>query len=126
MQVEQEMKKTLWIFGVLAVIAAALAIAMASQGVSVAAPVMQQAVAANAVKIDNFTFSPATLTVSPGTTVRWTNKDDVPHTVVSSEKAFKSSALDTDQEFTFTFAQPGTYSYFCSLHPKMTATVVVK
>jgi plastocyanin len=123
---EQEMKKTLWIFGLLAVIMAALAIAMASQGGAAAAPVMQQAVAANAVKIDNFTFSPTTLTVSAGTTVRWTNKDDVPHTVVSSEKAFKSSALDTDQEFTHTFTQPGTFEYFCSLHPKMKATVVVK
>ena len=126
MQVEQEMKRTLWTFGLLTVMTAVLAIAMASQGGSAAAPAMQQAAAANAVKIDNFTFSPATLTVSPGTTVHWTNKDDVPHTVVSSDKAFKSSTLDTDQEFTFTFTQPGTYEYFCSLHPKMKATVVVK
>ncbi|HEX7285968.1 MAG TPA: cupredoxin family copper-binding protein [Candidatus Angelobacter sp.] len=81
---------------------------------------------ANAVKIDNFTFSPATLTVSPGATVRWTNKDDVPHTVVSSDKAFTSNTLDTDQEFTYTFTKAGTYNYFCSIHPKMTATVVVK
>jgi plastocyanin len=78
------------------------------------------------VKIDNFTFSPATLTVAAGTTVRWTNKDDVPHTVVSSDKAFKSNTLDTDQEFTYTFTKAGTYNYFCSIHPKMTATVVVK
>jgi len=118
------MRKTLWIFALLALITAVLAITMASQ--SVPAATAGEPAAANAVKIDNFTFSPATLTVVPGTTVRWTNKDDVPHTVVSSDKAFKSNTLDTDQEFTYTFTKPGTYSYFCSLHPKMTAAVVVK
>lgn len=125
MHVEQEMKRTFWTFGIVALAAIVLAIAMASQSNS-AALSTQQSAAANAVKIDNFTFSPTTLTVTAGTTVRWTNKDDVPHTVVSSDKAFKSNTLDTDQEFTYTFTQPGTYSYFCSLHPKMTATVVVK
>ena len=79
-----------------------------------------------AVKIDNFSFSPATITVPVGTTVRWTNRDDIPHTVVSDDKAFKSKALDTDDEFTYTFTKPGTYSYFCSMHPKMTAKVVVQ
>lgn len=125
MHVEQEMKRTFWTFGIVALVAIVLAITMASQSNS-AALSTQQSAAANAVKIDNFTFSPTTLTVTAGTTVRWTNKDDVPHTVVSSDKAFKSNTLDTDQEFTYTFTQPGTYSYFCSLHPKMTATVVVK
>ncbi len=78
------------------------------------------------VKIDNFTFSPQRLTVKAGTTVTWINKDDIPHTVASSTKAFKSKALDTDDKFSFTFTTPGTYEYFCSLHPHMTATVTVE
>ena len=79
------------------------------------------------VKIDNFTFSPKTLTVAPGTTVKWTNRDDIPHTVVSDDKVtFKSKVLDTDDSFSFTFSKPGTYDYFCSLHPHMTAKVVVQ
>ena len=79
-----------------------------------------------AVKIDNFSFSPATITVRAGTTVRWTNRDDIPHTVVSDDKVFKSKALDTDEAFTYTFTKPGTYGYFCSIHPKMIAKVVVQ
>jgi plastocyanin len=79
-----------------------------------------------AIKIDNFSFSPATVTVPVGTTVRWTNRDDIPHTVVSDDQAFKSKALDTDQDFTYTFTKPGTYGYFCSIHPKMIAKVVVQ
>lgn len=78
------------------------------------------------VKIDNFSFSPATITVPAGTTVRWTNNDDIPHSVVSDNKLFKSKALDTDEQFTYKFDQPGAYSYFCGLHPKMTAKVVVQ
>jgi plastocyanin len=78
------------------------------------------------VKIDNFSFSPQTITVTAGTTVTWTNRDDIPHTVVGSNQEFKSKALDTDDKFSFTFSKPGTYSYFCSLHPKMTGQVVVQ
>jgi plastocyanin len=79
------------------------------------------------VTIDNFSFTPATLTISAGTVVTWVNHDDIPHTVVSDDKTtFKSRALDTDDKFSFTFAKPGTYSYFCSIHPKMTAKVVVQ
>lgn len=78
------------------------------------------------VKIDNFSFTPGTVTVSVGTAVRWTNRDDIPHTVVSDDKIFKSRALDTDEEFTYTFTKAGTYSYFCSLHPKMTGKIVVQ
>ena len=78
------------------------------------------------VKIDNFSFSPATITVPAGTTVRWTNRDDIPHTVVEDKEKFKSKTLDTDEQFSYTFAQPGTYSYFCSIHPKMTGKVVVQ
>jgi len=78
------------------------------------------------VTIDNFSFGPAELTVPKGTKVTWVNKDDVPHTVVSTEGKFKSQALDTDEEFSFVFSDPGTFEYYCSLHPKMTAKVVVK
>ena len=78
------------------------------------------------VKIDNFTFGPAELTVVVGTTVTWTNRDDIPHTVVSTDKVFKSKVLDTDETFSSTFSTPGTFPYFCSIHPKMTGTVVVQ
>ena len=77
-------------------------------------------------KIDNFTFVPARLTVKAGTTVTWRNEDDIPHTVTSAARLFKSKALDTDDSFSFTFTDPGTYEYFCSLHPRMTATIVVE
>ena len=82
--------------------------------------------AAVEVKIDNFSFGPATITVPVGTTVTWTNRDDIPHTVVSDDKVFKSKVLDTDEKFSFTFTKPGTYPYFCSVHPKMTGKVVVQ
>jgi plastocyanin len=78
------------------------------------------------VKIDNFTFAPAELTVMVGTTITWTNRDDIPHTVVSTDKVFKSKVLDTDEKFSFTFTTAGTFSYFCSIHPKMTGKVAVK
>ena len=79
------------------------------------------------ITIDNFSFVPATLMVPAGTEVTWVNHDDIPHTVVSEDKVtFKSRALDTDEKFSFTFAKPGTYTYFCSLHPKMTGKVIVQ
>ena len=78
------------------------------------------------VKIDNFAFAPQRIVVQAGTTVTWINADDAPHTVASSTKVFKSGALDTEDKFSFTFATPGTYEYFCSLHPHMTGTVVVE
>jgi plastocyanin len=78
------------------------------------------------VKVDNFTFGPAELTVRVGTTITWTNRDDIPHTVVSTDKVFKSKVLDTDEKFSFTFSTPGTFPYFCSIHPKMTGKVVVQ
>jgi|SRR5579859_4399201 len=88
----------------------------------------QGKVATSEVKIDNFSFGPATLTVPVGTTVTWINRDDIPHTVVSSDdaKTFKSKVLDTDEKFSFTFTKPGTYPYFCSIHPKMTGKVNVQ
>jgi plastocyanin len=83
--------------------------------------------AAKQVTIDNFSFAPTTVTVPAGTEVTWVNHDDIPHTVVSDDKStFKSRPLDTDEKFSFTFAKPGTYTYFCSIHPKMTAKVVVQ
>ena len=78
------------------------------------------------VKIDNFSFGPETLAVPVGTTVTWTNRDDIPHTVVSTEGVFKSKVLDTDEKFSFTFSKAGSYPYFCSIHPKMTGKVVVQ
>ena len=78
------------------------------------------------VMIDNFTFNPLRLTVKAGTTVTWDNEDDIPHTVASSAKLFKSKALDSGDKFSATFATPGVYEYFCSLHPHMTGTIVVE
>jgi plastocyanin len=81
---------------------------------------------AAAVEIGNFTFKAPTLTVKPGTTVTWTNGDDIPHTVVSKTGVFRSKVLDTGDRFSFTFAKPGRFGYFCSLHPHMTGTIIVK
>ena len=79
------------------------------------------------VKIDNFSFAPATVTVAVGTTVTWVNQDDVPHNVVSTEgKTLKSPVMDTDQKFSYTFTAAGTYPYYCAIHPKMTGKVVVQ
>ena len=78
------------------------------------------------VKIGNFTFAPQGVTVKAGTTVTWDNEDDIPHTIASSTKLFKSKVLDTDGKFSFTFTTPGVYEYFCSLHPHMTGTIVVE
>ena len=81
----------------------------------------------NQVVIKDFHFTPQTLTVKSGEKITWINRDEEPHTVVSVEKQFKKSApLDTDQEFTITVGLPGTYTYFCSVHPRMTGTIVVE
>jgi plastocyanin len=79
-----------------------------------------------AVKIDNFSFAPQTLTVPVGATVTWTNGDDIPHTAVSTEGVFKSKVMDTDEKFSYTFTKPGTYTYYCTIHPKMTGKVIVQ
>jgi plastocyanin len=81
---------------------------------------------ATGITIDNFSFAPMQIEIAAGTQVTWINKDDVPHTVVSIDHKFKSRALDTDESFSFTFQDPGTYEYFCSVHPKMTGRIVVK
>ena len=108
---------------------AAIAIA-STQAIGGSANLLAQAEAAKLptaeVKIDNFSFGPALLTVAPGTKVTWTNRDDIPHTVVADDKTFKSKTLDTDETFSYTFDKPGTYPYFCSIHPHMTGKVVVK
>jgi plastocyanin len=81
----------------------------------------------NAVSIDNFTFTPQTLTVKAGATVTWTNKDDIPHGIQSVNNAFaRSKALDTDDSYSVKLATPGTYKYFCYVHPHMTGTIVVE
>jgi amicyanin len=77
------------------------------------------------VGIDNFTFNPKEVTVKAGTTVTWTNNDDIPHTVADPQK-FRSKALDTGDTYSFTFTTPGSYDYFCSLHPHMTGRIVVE
>ena len=79
-----------------------------------------------AVEIHNFTCTPQRVTVKTGATVTWTNQDNIPHTVTSATRAFRSKALDTDDKFSFTFTTAGVYEYFCSLHPHMTGTIVVE
>jgi 3',5'-cyclic-AMP phosphodiesterase len=78
------------------------------------------------VRIDNFTFGPALLTVAPGSTVTWVNEDDIPHSVVAEDGAFKSKVLDSQERFSFTFTAAGEFRYFCSLHPHMTGKVIVR
>jgi plastocyanin len=95
-------------------------------GAMLAAATVAAQDATNVVTIDNFTFTPPELTVAVGTTVKWVNHDDIPHTVVNKDKAFRSKALDTDDSFSYTFASAGTFDYFCALHPHMIGKVIVK
>ena len=89
--------------------------------------IVHAADSSNAVSIDNFTFTPKALTVKAGTSVTWTNHDDIPHGIASSDNTFKrSTALDTDDSYSFTFTAPGTYQYFCYIHPVMVGTIVVE
>src|SRR5271155_108743 len=82
--------------------------------------------AAASITIDNFSFTPKEITVATGTTITWVNHDDVPHTVVSPDKKFRSKALDTDDQFSFTFTDAGSYNYFCSVHPMMIGKIIVQ
>jgi plastocyanin len=109
----------------MAIIAILMALVASRRTTSAAVPAAPPAAGAE-VKIDNFTFAPATLKVAVGTQVTWTNRDDEPHTVVSNDGSVKSKALDTGEKFTFTFSKPGSYPYFCSVHPQMKGTVVVQ
>ena len=113
----------MWVAGFAMPIMIALLLLAASSSVTAA----DQPPAANAeVKIDNFSFGPQTVTIPVGATVTWTNRDDIPHTVVSTDGVFKSKVRDTDEKFSYTFTKAGTYSYFCSVHPKMTGQIVVQ
>jgi len=117
------MRKNVWVAGL--AVPAIIAMLLLAGSPSVAAN--DQPSAANAeVKIDNFSFGPATVTVPVGATVTWINRDDIPHTVVSTDGVFKSKVRDTDETFSYTFTKAGTYPYFCSVHPKMTGKVVVQ
>jgi plastocyanin len=107
----------------LPVLIAMVLLAAASSSVAANA---QPSAATAGVKIDNFVFGPQTITVPVGTTVTWTNADDIPHTSVSTEGVFKSKVLDTDEKFSYTFTKAGTYPYYCTIHPKMTGKVVVQ
>jgi|SRR5438270_6209178 len=112
--------KTRFLLGILALV---LALSYAA----LARPQQAAEPAATAeVKIDNFTFSPAELHVKAGTQVVWVNKDDIPHNIVSEDKTFKSKVIDTDERFTFLAAKPGTYPYFCGIHPHMRGKLVVE
>ncbi|MGC2694910.1 MAG: cupredoxin family copper-binding protein [Candidatus Angelobacter sp.] len=116
------MKRTSWTLGIAALAIMLLMVAGRSKTYG-AAPAEDKPAE---VKIDNFVFSPNQITVPVGSTIRWTNHDDIPHNVVSEDKSFKSKVMDTDEAFTYTFTKPGTYTYFCSIHPKMTGKVVVQ
>ena len=119
------MRKRKWISSVAVTLMMAFALLMAGEKnySADAHPLPSNSVE---VKIDNFSFGPQTLMVAVGTTVTWTNRDDIPHTVVADDKSFKSKVLDTDEKFSYTFTSAGTYPYFCSIHPKMTGKVVVE
>ena len=111
-------------------LAAALALALNTPAFAqdTGEPTQVAATSPSTVTIDNFAFAPAILLIAPGTKVVWDNKDEEPHTVTSADGGmmFKSPALDTDDKFSFTFGKPGTYKYFCSIHPHMVGTIVVK
>jgi len=115
--------KKMWIVGLATTVMIAMLLLAGTPSV---AANDQPAGASADVKIDNFSFGPQTLTVSVGTTVVWTNRDDIPHTVVSTDGVFKSKVRDTDEKFSYTFTKAGTYPYFCSVHPKMTGKIVVQ
>ena len=116
-------RRNVWVAGLAMPVMIALLLLAGSPSVTAA----DQPAAANAeVKIDNFSFGPQTVTVPVGATVTWVNRDDIPHTVVSTDGVFKSKVRDTDETFSYTFTKAGTYSYYCSVHPKMTGQVVVK
>ena len=109
------------------VVAALVLGAIVGTGLAGGVLVARAQTAAATVSIDNFTFNPQTLTVKAGTTVTWTNKDDIPHGIAATGNAFKrSAAMDTDGTYSFTFTTAGTYQYFCYIHPHMTGTIVVE
>jgi plastocyanin len=120
------MRRTVSIRGLAAVLVLGMGAFGASQ--KSGATSAQEKTSTVEVKIDNFSFGPVMLTVPVGATVTWINRDDIPHTVVSTDdsKTFKSKVLDTDATFSFTFLKAGTYPYLYSIHPKMTGKVIVQ
>jgi plastocyanin len=117
------MRKNIWVAGVaLPVTIAVLLLLVGSPSVTA----NDQPAPSGAVTIDNFSFGPQTLTVPAGATVIWTNRDDIPHTAVSTDGVFKSKVMDTDEKFSYTFTKAGTYPYYCTIHPKMTGQIVVQ
>lgn len=117
-------RNNIWVAGFTASVIIAVVLLVAG---SPSVTANDQPSAANAeIQIDNFVFGPPTITVPIGATVTWTNKDDIPHTTVSTDGVFKSKVMDTDEKFSFKFTKAGTYSYYCSVHPKMTGKVVVQ
>ena len=116
-------KRNMWVAGLAMPVMAMLLRFEGSPSVKAAD---QPSAATAEVKIDNFSFGPQTITVPVGATVTWTNRDDIPHTVVSTDGVFKSKVRDTDEKFSYTFTKAGAYPYFCSVHPKMTGKVVVQ
>ena len=119
--------KRVWIASLAVPVMIVVALLSAGSGAVKANAQQQQAPAKNAeIKIDNFSFAPGTFTVAVGTTVTWINHDDIPHTAVSTDGVFKSKVMDTDEKFSYTFTKAGSYPYFCSIHPKMTGTIVVQ
>jgi plastocyanin len=117
-------RNNVWVAGLAAPVMIAMLLLFAG---SPSVTANDQSAATNAeVKIDNFVFGPETITVPVGATVTWTNKDDIPHTAVSTDGAFKSKVMDTDEKFSHTFDKAGTYSYYCTIHPKMTGKIVVQ
>ena len=120
------MKRLKLMLGMAALLATAMALSAAAS-TAVEVPAGDKPASGATVRIDNFSFGPAAITIPAGSSVTWTNNDDVPHVVSSDDnKLFKSKALDTDDHFSFTFTQPGTYNYYCAIHPKMTARIVVQ
>src|ERR1700688_1218483 len=117
--------KNMWVAGLIAPGMIAILLLCAGSP-SVMASNDKASAATAEVKIDNFSFGPQTITVHVGATVTWTNRDDIPHTSVSTDGVFKSKVLDTDEKFSYTFTKAGTYPYFCSVHPKMTGQIVVQ
>jgi plastocyanin len=119
-------RKNLWFASLAMPVIIAMLLLFAGSPSVTASNSDQPSGANGAVKIDNFVFGPQTITVPVGTTVTWTNSDDIPHTAVSTDGVFKSKVMDTDEKFSYTFTKPGTYPYYCSIHPKMTGKVVVQ
>jgi plastocyanin len=121
---ETEQMKRIWVASFTAAVIIAIVLLVAGSPNVTAND--QPSAATAEVKIDNFIFGPQTITVPVGATVTWRNKDDIPHTSVSTEGVFKSKVLDTDEAFSYTFTKAGTYPYYCTIHPKMTGKVVVQ